>query len=70
MKHETISESKMSRNVMGLDDGEIAPFVRKCVKERSLSRVVTSLNNDLLFGTQTERDDARIALQRIGFSDI
>lgn len=67
MKHETISETKISHNVMGLDDGEIAPFVRKCVKERSLSTVITNLNNDLLFGTQTERDDARSALQRIGF---
>lgn len=67
MKHETISETKISHNVMGLDDGEIAPFVRKCVKERSLRAVITNLNNDLLFGTQTERDDARSALQRIGF---
>lgn len=67
MKHETISETKISHSVMGLDEGEIAPFVRKCVKERSLSAVIANLNNDLLFGTQTEQDDARTALQRIGF---
>ncbi|MGZ2256476.1 hypothetical protein ACVC7O_04170 [Roseobacter sp. A03A-229] len=67
MKHETISETKMSQGVLGLDENDVAPFVRRCIKERSLSRVVTTLNNDLLFGTQTERDDAKKALDRLGF---
>lgn len=67
MKHETISETKMSQSVLGLDENDVAPFVRGCIKERSLSRVVTTLNNDLLFGTQTERDDAKKALDRLGF---
>lgn len=67
MKHEMISETKVSQNVLGLPESEIAPFVSRCVKERSLSSVVADLNNDLLFGTQTEREDAKKALQRIGF---
>lgn len=67
MKHETIPETKVSHSVLNLGDGDVAPFVRKCVKERSLSKIVANLNNDLLYGTQTERVNAREALGRIGF---
>lgn len=67
MKHDSISETKMSHTVTKLTEDEIAQFVRKCVKDRSLSAVVSDLNKDLLFGTQAEREDAKTALQRIGF---
>lgn len=67
MKHETISETKISHSVLSLDDNDITRFVRRCVKERSLSKIVADLNNDLLFGTQTERENAKEALHRIGF---
>ena len=67
MKHEIVSETDMAHDVLGLDDGEIAPFVRKCLKDRSLSSLVSHLNNDLLFGTPAERESAEVALRRIGF---
>lgn len=67
MKHGTVSETKMSHDVLNLDDGDVASFVRRCVKERSLSKVVADLNHDLLSGTRTERENAEQALHRIGF---
>ncbi len=67
MKHETISETKVAHSVLGLDDNDIASFVRRCMKDRSLSKLVSSLNDELLFGTTSERDDAKRALNRLGF---
>ncbi len=67
MKHETILETNMSHSILGLSENDVAAFVRRCVKERSLSRLVAALNKDLMFGTQTERDDAKEALHRLGF---
>ncbi|WP_298973336.1 hypothetical protein [uncultured Roseobacter sp.] len=67
MKHEQIAETKMSHSVLGLDEAEIGPFILRCVKERSLSKLVANLNNDILNGTSTERDSAEKALGRMGF---
>lgn len=64
---DAVTETTFRENVLSLDDGDVAAFVRKCVKERSLSRVVGHLNNDVLFGTHQERREAEEALNRLGF---
>ncbi|WP_299970476.1 hypothetical protein [uncultured Roseobacter sp.] len=67
MLHETIRELKPSHHVLQLDESDVVSFVRRCVKERSLSSLISSLNHDLMFGTLDEQDSAARALARLGF---
>ncbi|MEE4188589.1 MAG: hypothetical protein V2I76_09120 [Roseobacter sp.] len=67
MKYDTISETPAAVHVLNINPSDVAPFVRKCVRERSLSVLVKDLNHALLFGTETQRKDAKAALQHIGF---
>lgn len=67
MKHAFISEDKVSHSVLSLGETEVGPFITRCLKERSLSTVISSLNNDVLYGTPSERAFAERALGRIGF---
>lgn len=67
MKHQTMSAVSPAASVLSIDPAEVAVFIRKCVQERSLSTLVSDLNDDLLFGTAEQREDARCALLRLGF---
>lgn len=67
MKHHAIHDTPSSVHVLNLASTDVAPFVRKCVKERSLSSLVRDLNHDVLFGTEEQRETARRALKHIGF---
>lgn len=69
MKHHHIGETPTAAHVLSIKTTEVAPFVRKCVRERSLSVIVKDLNHDLIFGTPEQREDAREALRHIGFID-
>ena len=67
MKHHVLSETPTAAVVLNIKSSEIPPFVRKCVRERSLSVLVRRLNADLVSGTAQQREDARRALRHIGF---
>jgi hypothetical protein len=67
MKEHSAAEAKMSSAVLSLETADVAPFVEKSLRERSLSKVVADLNRDLLFGDRTEREEAVKALKHIGF---
>ncbi|MFK7880355.1 hypothetical protein [Roseobacter sp.] len=66
MKHAGINDQKTSLNVLELEDSEISRFIEQRIKKRSLSKLVTKLNNDILYGTSTERENAEKALDRLG----
>ncbi len=67
MKHDTNYTVSTATNVLALDAGDVAVFVRNCVQERSLSSVIAELNNAILFGDTEEERQARKALQHLGF---
>lgn len=67
MKEHAVAEAKTSSAVLSLKKADVAPFVEKSLRERSLSKVVADLNKELLFGDRTERDAALQALKHIGF---
>ncbi|WP_298837891.1 hypothetical protein [uncultured Roseobacter sp.] len=67
MEQEIISEKYCAKNILDLENGDVAAFVTRCVKERSLSSMVCELNAALLSGTPEEQNNARKALQHIGF---
>jgi hypothetical protein len=67
MKHHYIGETPTAAQVLSIKATEVAPFVRKCVRDRSLSVIVKDLNHDLIFGTPEQREAARRALKHIGF---
>lgn len=67
MKHLNSYDVSTATNVLSLDPVEIPLFVRRCVKDRSLSFVVTELNKALLSGTADEREEAHGALRHLGF---
>ncbi|MEM1351742.1 MAG: hypothetical protein AAGF27_05330 [Pseudomonadota bacterium] len=67
MRHHTISETPAAALVLNMKSSEVAPFVRQCVRERSLSVLVKQLNHDLIFGTTQQREEAQQALRCIGF---
>lgn len=51
--------------ILGQD--AVIEFVNNCVRERSLSKIMVRLNQELLNGTTTERAEDRKALKRLGF---
>lgn len=67
MKHGYVTESSVSFTVMNLGQSDVPTFVSDCVRERSLSKVIATLNHELLHGTPAERAEARKALKRLGF---
>lgn len=67
MKHHYIGDTPTAAHVLNINETDVAPFVRKCVQERSLSAIVKDLNHDLIFGTPEQREEAREALKHIGF---
>ena len=67
MQHHVNHDIPVSVHVLGLDPSDVPPFVRRCVRERSLSGLVKNLNNELLFGTADQREEARRDLKHIGF---
>jgi len=67
MKHHVFSEIQTAAHVLTLKQSDIVPFLRKCVRERSLSALVKQLNDDLAFGTPEQQQQANRALLHIGF---
>jgi hypothetical protein len=67
MKHHYTGKKPTAAHVLSINATEVAPFVRKCVEERSLSVIVKDLNHDMIFGTSEQREAAREALRHIGF---
>lgn len=67
MKHDVVCDVPTSAKVLNIDASDVAPFLRKCVKDRSLSTLVKDLNDAVLFGTADQRRDAEQALKHIGF---
>lgn len=67
MKHHAILAKPASVNVLDLAPSDVPLFVRNCVKDRSLSSLVKDLNNDLMFGNEDQKQEARRALTHIGF---
>jgi len=67
MKHHAISDTPTSVHVLSLAPSDVPMFVRNCVRDRSLSALVKDLNNDLMFGTEGQKEEARRALKHIGF---
>lgn len=67
MKHQTIRKTPTAASVLDMKPSEVAPFVRKCLRERRLSDIVKDLNNDVVFGAPEQSNKARRALKHIGF---
>lgn len=67
MKHETTYDVRSSANVLSVQPIEVASFLRECVKNRSLSWLIGDLNRSVLSGDQDEREEARKALEHLGF---
>ncbi len=67
MKQDVINDTPSAARVLSMKPSDVPPFVRQCLRERSLSVLIRDLNRDLLFGTETQRTDARLALSQLGF---
>ncbi len=67
MKHETAYELPTATNILSLESAEMPGFVQECLRTRSLSWVVAELNKSILSGPEEERDEARKALEHLGF---
>lgn len=67
MKHYTLNDVSPAAGVLVLEQADVPPFVRKCVEDRSLSTLVSELNDALLFGTAEQKDEAGRALNHLGF---
>lgn len=60
-------EISTAADVLALSPADVAQFVRDCVRNRSLSVMVSDLNHTVLHGTSEEREEARRALKHLGF---
>jgi hypothetical protein len=60
-------EIKTASDVLSLNSADVAQFVRACVRNRSLSLVVSDLNRVALHGAAVEQEEARLALKHLGF---
>lgn len=69
MNSRTKLDVSTASNLLSLSETDVAQFIRQCVRNRSLSAVMTELNDAVLFGSREESDRARRALEHIGFSD-
>ena len=67
MNHGTSCSLSTASQVLALDAEEVAPFVRNCLFDRSLSWVVSELNNTVLNGAAHEKEQAQWALVHLGF---
>ena len=67
MKHQRIANTLTSQHVLSINKADLPPFIGECIRERSLSRLVSNLNREVLEGTDTEKAEARKALALIGF---
>jgi hypothetical protein len=67
MKEQIAFKTKSAMDVLSIDTRDIPPFVRDCVNARSLSCLVSELNQQMLFGAQDEKEEARKALAHLGF---
>lgn len=63
------AERSASQEVLGIEEGGAAAFVQQRLHDRNLHQTVAKLNQEYLFGTPGEREDARKALTRLGFAD-
>jgi len=59
-----------SQEVLSIEEGGAAAFVRQRLNDRILHETVAKLNQEFLFGTPDEREDARRALTRLGFAEV
>lgn len=59
-----------SQEVLGIEKGGAAAFVKQKLHDRELHVTVMELNNELLFGNPLQREEARQALNRLGFAEI
>lgn len=62
--------TSVSQQILGIQRGGAAAFVRQKIQDRALHDTVAELNNDVLFGTAEERESARRALSRLGFAEV
>ncbi len=67
MAVEQNDEIRTASDVLSLDAADVAQFVRTCVRNRSLSLVVSDLNHAALHGVAEEQEEARQALKHLGF---
>lgn len=67
MKHSAMFSGSTAANVLSIEEAGVSPFLHRCVKDRSLSTLVSDLNYSLLFGSADEKDMARKALKHLGF---
>ncbi|WP_375230273.1 hypothetical protein [Roseobacter sp. S98] len=67
MRHAVISEKPCAESILAMAGNEVGAFVERCIRDRSLSRLVSDLNNALMSGTPNEQEKARKALQHMGF---
>ena len=59
-----------SQEVLSIEKGGAVAFVRQRLHDRLLHETVMKLNQEFLFGTPDEREDARRALTRLGFAEV
>ncbi|MEL6841066.1 MAG: hypothetical protein AAFP85_17420 [Pseudomonadota bacterium] len=59
-----------SQEVLSIEKGGAAAFVQQRLHDRMLHETVVKLNQEYLFGTPDEREDARKALTRLGFAEV
>ncbi len=59
-----------SQEVLAIAKGGAAAFVKQKLHDRALHETVMQLNNEFLYGSVSEREDARKALARLGFADV
>ncbi len=67
MKHQQVFETQASQYILSIKPADVPPFIGRCVKDRTLSTLVAHLNQDMLDGTPKQQNEARKALELIGF---
>ncbi|MDX8346828.1 hypothetical protein SLH49_02410 [Cognatiyoonia sp. IB215446] len=67
LRHATQSASQ---EVLSIEKGGAMAFIQQQLHDRLLHETVVKLNQEYLFGTPNEREDARKALTRLGFAEV
>lgn len=70
MDHVNAITMSASQEVLGIEKGGAAAFVKQKLHDRELHVTVIELNNAFLFGNPVQREEARQALHRLGFAEI
>ncbi len=59
-----------SQEVLSIEKGGAVAFIQQRLHDRNLHETVAKLNQEYLFGSPAEREDARKALTRLGFAEV